>query len=306
MSYQLPPTDRPVWADHPTLPFQLVLEGGGLRGMFTAGVLDFFMDHGLLAQSVVGVSMGTVCGYSYVAGEPGYTAKMALTYRDDPRFMSFRSLLSTGSFVGNRFIFSTIPNEIAHVSPSWFTDSPMTLTSVATNVDTGEPDYHVIEGEDFEHDMLYMEGSSSLPYVSRMVEVDGKRLLDGGMSVNIPFAYGLSEYRRREVVILTRERGFVREDKPLSQAMATRYARYPNFLRRLRTRSETYNTELRQIEHLHDSGDLFAIWPSTPIVASVYEKDKEKMLAAYEQGLACAANQWDDLMAFLEKGGVLD
>lgn len=309
MTFKLPPTDRPVWADHPTLPFQLVLEGGGLRGMFTAGVLDFFMDHGLLAQSVVGVSMGAICGYSYVAGEPGYTAKMALAYRDDPRFMSLQSWLRTGTFVGNRFIFSTIPNEIAHVSQSWFSDSPMTLTSVATNVDTGEADYQVIRGvgseADREREMRYLEGSSALPYVSRMVEVDGKRLLDGGMVDSIPFAHGLPEYRGREVVILTRERGFVRPNKPVSQAMAMRYAAYPNFLHDLQNRSAMYNDELREVERLHDSGDLFAIWPATPIVAKVYEKSKDKMLAAYEQGLAAAANQWDDLLAFLRAGGAL-
>lgn len=303
MTYQLPPTDHPVWMDYPTRPFQLVLQGGGLRGMFTAGVLDFFLDHGLLAESVVGVSMGTICGYSYVSGAPGRTVKMALQYRDDPRFMSLRSWLLTGSYVGNRFIFDTIPNKIEHIPTSWFTDSPMTLTTVATNVDTGEVDYQVLrKGGGLERQTHYVIASTALPYVSRMERVDGKRLLDGGICESIPYASGRAEYAGREVVILTRERGYVREAKreDASRRLAhVRYGRTPQLEARLNERIPEYNRELREVEELHDSGQLFAIWPDVPIQAKTYEKDKDVLLAAYEQGLATAAEQWDALLAYL-------
>lgn len=303
MTYQLPPDDHPVWQDHSTRPFQLVLQGGGLRGMFTCGVLDFFLDHALLAESVVGVSMGTICGYSYVSGTPGRTAKMALQYRDDPRFMSLLNWVLTGSYVGNRFIFDTIPNEIEHIPTAWFADSPMTLTTVATNVDTGQADYQVLrKGGGLKRQTRYVVASASLPYVSRMVKVDGKRLLDGGVAESIPYAVGLDAYRGREVVILTRERGYVRteEHKRTSRRLARlRYGRTPELRRLLEGRIAEYNRELREVERLHDTGALFAIWPDEPIAAKTYEKDKCLMLAAYEQGLRCAAEQWDDLLAFL-------
>lgn len=309
MTYQLPPDDHPVWMDHPIQPFQLVLQGGGLRGMFTAGVLDFFLDHALLAESVVGVSMGTICGYSYVSGAPGRTVKMCLQYRDDPRFMSLLNLLLTGNYVGNRFIFDTIPNRIEHIPESWFTDSPMALTTVATNVDTGEVDYAVLrKGGGLERQTRYVVGSASLPYVSRMVKVDGKRLLDGGVVESIPYAVGLDAYRGREVVVLTRERSYVREPKHerASRRIArARYHRTPELLDRLETRVPEYNRELREVERLHDSGDIFAIWPDAPIESKTYEKDKDKLLATYEQGLRCAAEQWDDLLAFLKTGSAI-
>lgn len=309
MTYQLPPDDHPVWMDHPTQPFELVLQGGGLRGMFTCGVLDFFLDHALLAESVVGVSMGTVCGYSYVSGAPGRTVKMCLQYRDNPRFMSLLNLILTGSYVGNRFIFDTIPNRIEHIPPTWFTDSPMTLTTVATNVDTGQADYQVLhKGGGLERQTRYVIASTSLPYVSRMVRVDGKRLLDGGVVNSIPYAYGLDRYRRREVVILTRERGYVRgdeHDRASRRLTRLRYGRIPELRQQLDGRIPAYNEQLREVERLHDAGELFAIWPDEPIASKTYEKDKDTLLATYEQGLACAAKQWDDLLAFLKRGGAL-
>lgn len=303
MTFQLPPDDHPVWQDVPTRPFQLALQGGGFRGMFTCGVLDFFLDHGLLAESVVGVSMGAICGYSYASGTPGQTVKMALAYRDDPRFMSVASLLLTGSFVGNRFIFDTIPNKIEHVPTSWFDDSPVSLTTVATNVDTGRPDYHVLgkdgSAQTHERNTRYVVASSSLPYVSRMVEVDGKRLLDGGPVESIPYAVGLDRYRGRQVVVLTRERGYVRQEGRSSRAAAARYASTPALRRRLMEHVPEYNRELREVERLHDVGDVFAIWPDEPIDVSVYEKDPTALLTAYEQGLAVAAEQWPALLAYL-------
>lgn len=303
MAFKLPPDDHPVWQDVPTRPFQLALQGGGLRGMFTCGVLDFFLDHGLLAESVVGVSMGAICGYSYASGTPGQTVKMALAYRDDPRFMSVASLLLTGSFVGNRFIFDTIPNKIEHVPTSWFDDSPISLTTVATNVDTGMPDYHVLSKDGspqtHERNTQYVVASSSLPYVSRMVKVDGKRLLDGGPVESIPYAVGLDRYRGRQVVVLTRERGHVRQESRSSLAATARYASTPALRQRLLHHVTEYNRELREVERLHDAGDVFAIWPDGPINVGVYEKDPAALLAVYEQGLAVAAAQWPALLAYL-------
>lgn len=292
----------PAWSRFPTLPFQLVLEGGGMRGMFSCGVVDFMLDHGLLAESVVGVSMGASCGFSYAAGVAGQTAKAVMAYRNDWRFMSLRSKIVTGDFVGNEFIFDTIPYKLDH-TPTWFyRDSPMRLVTVATNVDTGKPDYHELhKNSGHKTEARYLMASASLPYANRFVSVDGKRLLDGGICRSIPFEYGREEYAGRQVVVLTRERGFVPKPERHASRVATniRYANYPQLRRSLSQRSSEYNRELREVESLHDSGDLFAIWAPHELSASLAERDPNRLLATYEQGLKTAAEVWPALLRFL-------
>ena len=133
--------DHPAWQDFPIRPFQIVLEGGAMRGLFSAGVLDFFLDHGLLAESVIGTSMGAVCGYNYASGATGRMAYINMKYRRNWRFMSLRSRLLTGDLVGSEFIFETIP-KLEGIGSDWFTNSPIMLTSVSTNIKTGGADYH--------------------------------------------------------------------------------------------------------------------------------------------------------------------
>lgn len=292
----------PAWVHFPTLPFQLVLEGGAMRGMFSCGVVDFMLDHGLLAESVVGVSMGASCGFSYAAGVTGQTAKAVMAYRSDWRFMSLRSKLVTGDFVGNEFIFDTIPYKLDHI-PTWlYRKSPMRLVTVATNVDTGEPDYHELQkNKGHETEARYLMASASLPYVNRFVSVDNKRLLDGGICRSIPFEFGREEYAGRQVIVLTRERGFVPKPEGHLTRVATdlRYANYPQLRRRLMQRSSEYRRELLEVESLHDCGELFAIWAPHELSASLAERNPNRLLATYEQGLKAAAEVWPALLRFL-------
>lgn len=253
----------PAWMHFRTQPFQLVLEDGAMRGMFTCGVLDFFLDHGLLAESVVGVSVGASCGFSYAAGIAGQTAKMIVTYRNDWRFMSMRSKLASGNYVGSKFIFDTIPYELEQL-PIWlYSKSPVELVSVATDIDSGLPDYHVLaKNKGHRTEARYLMASAALPCANRPVEVDGKKLLDGGVARPVPYVYGRDEYAGRQVVVLTRPRGYEPDmDDPAVPLVRMHYPTHPALGEAMAQRSEEYARELDELERLHKAGELFCIWP---------------------------------------------
>jgi predicted patatin/cPLA2 family phospholipase len=295
------PEPDPAWRHWRTTPFQLVLEGGAMRGMFTCGVVDFLLDHGLLAESVVGVSIGASCGFSYASGVAGQTARMIVSYRDDWRFMSVRSKLRCGDYVGGEFIFDTIPYRLERI-PTWlYSQSPMRLVSVATDIETGKPDYHELaKGRGHATEARYLMASAALPCANRPVDVDGKLLLDGGIARPVPFAYGRERYRGRQVVVLTRPRGYRPDpDDPAVPIVRMRYPAHPALGRAMAARSAEYADELDQLERLHDAGELLCIWPEEPIAARMSERDPERLLAAYEQGLRAASNVWPRLVAFL-------
>ena len=292
---------EPVWQGRATQPFQLVLEGGAMRNVFTSGVVDFFLDQGLLAESTIGTSAGAVCGYNYASGAVGRTAYCDLRYRSDWRFMSLRSKLVTGDYVGARFIYDVIPNDIEHYDAGWFIHSPMQLISVACNLDTGKADYHRFgKTGDVERGAKYLQASTAVPFVNRAVHVDGKRLLDGGVCDSVPFRLGRQRYAGRQVIVLTRHRGFVQREQPYQVKLArVRYAAYPHFVDKLASWPKRYNMQMQEIERMHDAGEVFAIWPDHDMGVRMAERNPDKMLAAYEMGLACAARQWSALRHYL-------
>ncbi len=293
--------DHPVWQDVPTRPFQLVLEGGAMRGLFTAGVLDFFLDHGLLAESVVGTSMGAICGYNYACGATGRMAYINMKYRNDWRFISLKSKVKTGDLVGSEFIYETIPHDLEGIDSGWFTDSPVELVSVATNIETGGADYHTFgKCGDVDRGTRYLMATTAMPFANKPVEVDGKRLIDGGAADSIPVEYGRPRYHGRQVLVLTRPRGFVQDEADWTiPAAHVRYARYPRLVSALEARPRTYNEQNRAIERMHDAGEVFAIWPGPELDIGMDEKSEDRLMEAYECGLSTAAREWPKLLSFL-------
>jgi len=292
--------DHPAWQDFPIRPFQIVLEGGAMRGLFSAGVLDFFLDHGLLAESVIGTSMGAVCGYNYASGATGRMAYIHMKYRRNWRFMSLRSRLLTGDLVGSEFIFETIP-KLEGIGSDWFTNSPIMLTSVSTNIKTGGADYHTFgKTGDVARGARYLMASTAMPLANRPIEVDGKLLIDGGTSDSIPFGRDHARYRGRQVLVLTRPRGFVQTETGWTNPAArVRYSAYPRLVSTIAAHPRTYNEQNRAIDRMHDSGEVFAIRPGSGLNLTMGEKDVGKLLAAYEYGLCTAAGVWPKLLDFL-------
>lgn len=292
-------TRTPAWKGHDVLPVNLVLEGGAMRGQFTAGVLDFLMDRKLFCQHVVGVSAGALNGYNYVAGEDGRTCYLNTKYCGDWRYLSMKSFVRTGNALGRAFAFDEIPNELEPFDYASFADSPMKLTVVSSDLDTGEADYHTFG--DAVDDLPYLIASSSMPLVSQIVEVDGKRLLDGGTCDSVPLVYSLLTGAKKHIVVLTQAADYVKGPNKLMALLRQRYGDFPLYVDRLHHRHFEYNRIYRLLPKLHDEGRLFLIRPPEPVTVSSMERDQDKLFALYEQGCAEAARQWPALQAYLEK-----
>ncbi|WP_251179062.1 patatin-like phospholipase family protein [Adlercreutzia agrestimuris] len=287
----------PAWENSSITNANLVLEGGAMRGQFTAGVLDYFMEHKLICKRVIGVSAGALCGYNYVAGEIGRTCVINTTFCTDPRYLSLQSYVRTGNAMGRNFSFNEIPNELYPFNYENFNNSPIELITVASNLETGEADYH--EFHDAEADLDYLIASSSMPLVSQIVEVDGKLLLDGGTCDSVPLGYSLITDAPKHIVVLTQDAGCTKGSNKLMALMMQRYHKYPYYVERLQNRHFDYNRIYRALPKLHDQGSIFVIRPPEPVTVSSMEKDPEKLFALWEQGYQSAAAAWPALQAYL-------
>ena len=213
--------------------YGLVLEGGAMRGMYTAGILDVFMEQGITFDGVIGVSAGAICGCSYVSGQAGRTIRYNKKYCTDERFMSFQSLLKTGDLVGEKFCYHEIPEVLDPFDNDAFKQSGMDFYITCTNLETGEAEY--IHLTDMEKEIDYMRASASMPYVSHTVEMDGKKLLDGGCSDSVPVRAFMNMGFEKNVVILTRPADY--RKKPEKSAIAKIfYKDYPKFVEKLKSR----------------------------------------------------------------------
>lgn len=290
---------KPAYADGSILDVNLVLEGGAMRGQFTAGVLDFFMDHGVWCRDVIGTSAGALCGYNYVAGELGRTCFLNTKYCTDHRYLSMRNFALTGSAMGVDFMFDRIPNELDPFDYDGFDASPMRLTTVASDLELGEADYRIMRDG---HDTMHLLASASMPLVSKIVELDGKKLLDGGPCDSVPLLYSmLLGTTCKHIVVLTQDATYRKKPNKTMPLVRRIYADYPLFADRMEHRHFEYNRTYRWIERLHDAGDIFMIRPPEPVTVGSMERDPEKLFALYEQGYAEAARQWEDLQRYLEK-----
>lgn len=280
----------------------LILEGGAMRGQFTAGVLDFFMDHGIWCENVYGTSAGALNGYNYIAGELGRTCYLNTKYCSDSRYLSMRNFALTGSALRRDFMFDAIPNVLDPFDYDAFRNSPMNLTTVASNIETGEADYHIMEEARSEREISYLQASASMPLVSKIIEVDGKKLLDGGTCDSIPLLRSMLDHRsNKRIVVLTQDKTYTKgPDKTMPLARRI-YSDYPLFLERMEYRHVEYNRTYRWIKRLHDAGEVFMIQPVEPVTISNMEKDPEKLFDLYEQGYAEAARCYSGLMKYLER-----
>ena len=277
----------------------LVLEGGAMRGQFTAGVLDFFMDQKLFCERVIGVSAGALCGGNYVAGAAGRSSLINVKYCTDNRYLSMQSFVRTGNAYGRDFAFHEIPDVLDPFDKHAFSASTMTLEVVSTNLETGEADYH--EMRDYDADLDYLIASSSMPLVSKTVEVDGKLLLDGGTADSVPLMHSLLTDAKKHIVVLTQAADYVKKPNKLMALMRQRYADYPYYLDRLAYRHYEYNRLYRWIAREEAAGRVFVIRPQKPVTIASMEHNADKLLDLYEQGLACAAEAWPALQEYLAK-----
>lgn len=289
----------------------LVLEGGGFRGMFTAGVLDVLQERGVYGFSGVwGVSAGAVNASNFRSRQIGRTMRDILAFRDDRRFMSLWSLATTGDMAGVDFMYDEVQNRLDPCDTDAFNASETPMWAVVSDVTFGTPAYLPVRR--YPEDIDRVRASASLPTVSRIVELDGHRYLDGGTTDSIPYAAALGlpgapevEGRpaaERALVVLTQDRGFVRERAGSGEQIALRshrYDRYPYYLEALRTRAERYNAQRERLWELEDAGTCLVIAPEEPVRVGSSTRDGESLLALYVAGRRQALERIAEIEAFL-------
>ena len=279
----------------------LVLEGGGMRGIYTAGVLDVFMEQGITFDGVIGVSAGAIHGASFVSGQKGRNIRYYKKYCNDPRFMSWRNFFATGDVVGTEFCYHELPERLEPYDYETFEKLGIEFYVGCSNVETGKPEYLRIT--DFRKEIDKLRASASLPYVSRMVEIDGMKLMDGGCTDSVPVEGFMKLGFKRNVVVLTRHKGYVK--KPENGWIAgIAFRKYPAFARALRSRHIVYNKNIKAIERLEAEGKVFVIRPSVELTIGRMDHNPDNLQKTYWIGRKDALKQLDAMKKWYEKAAV--
>ena len=277
----------------------LVLEGGAKRGIYTAGVLDVFLEHGIITDGVIGVSAGAIHGCSYVAKQLGRSIRYNIKYNDDYRFMSFKSLLKTGSVVDTDFAYHELPEKLDPFDHNTFENSNIKFYATCTNLKTGKAEY-VLCPNLKEHYINYLRASASMPLVSQIVELDNNCYLDGGIADSIPLKAAFDLGYKKNIVVLTRQEGYSKKPSSLLWLAKLMYKKYPNFINTLKNRHTDYNQTLQYIKNLEENKEIFVIRPSKYIKISRMEKNIEVVKEMYQLGRQDALNAIQQIKGFLK------
>ena len=261
----------------------LVLEGGGMRGLFTAGVLDVLMERGEKFDGLVGVSAGACFGCNYKSGQIGRVIRYNKRFARDPRYCSWRSLFTTGDLFGAEFCYRELPEVLDPFDAKAFEENPMEFHVVATDCATGKPKYIRLDKAD-RAAFDWIQASASMPVVSRPVEIDGRFYLDGGLSDGIPLKYFESLGYGRNVVITTRPRGYRKFPKARICLLKPLLRRHPAVYNALKTRHVWYNETLEYIDSRVAEGEAFLIAPKELLDISRVCHDPDQMQRIYDIG----------------------
>ena len=276
----------------------LVLEGGGMKGMYTAGVLDFFLDKGIEFSGVYGVSAGACHMCSYLSKQRGRALDIGIDYLDNKKYCSVHSLLTTGDLFNVKTAYYLIPEYLNPYDYAAFDKYEGRAYAVVTNIVTGKPEY--LRLKDMKKDIEAVRASASLPLVSRNVKIGNKLYLDGGMTDAVPIKKSIMSGNRKNVVVLTKEEGFVRKPTTHLELMKLRYLKYPKIAEVMAERHITYNDTMAYLEEQQANGQAFVIRPKNKSDVGRIEKDAEKLKALYEEGYRDAEANYELLLNYLE------
>lgn len=280
----------------------LVMEGGAMRGMFTAGVIDVLMERGVTFDGAVGVSAGAAFGCNIKSRQIGRVIRYNTRFCRDWRYHSVRSLLLTGNLYGTEMCYRSIPDELDPFDYETFRLSPMDFWLVCTDAATGEAVYHKLETGSGE-DMDWIRASASMPMVSRPVKLEGRALLDGGVADAIPLRFLEEQGYRRNVVILTQPWGYVKQANSMLPVMKVVLRRYPGIIRAASVRHDMYNEETSYVARREAEGAALVIRPEHPLEVAAAERDPAKLRAVYEHGRAVAQARLSEVEAFASASG---
>lgn len=277
----------------------LVLEGGSMRGMYTAGVLDTFMDAGVNVDGMIGVSAGALFGPNYFSKQKGRVIRYNKRFCKDHRYMSLLSFLFTGNIVNKKFAFYDVTTKYDIFDNDTFKKNNRGYYVTVTNVETGEAEY--LEVKDILEEMEKLRASAAIPFVSHMVEIEGKKYLDGGISDSIPVIKCKSMGYDKVIVVLTRPIDYRKE--PLSEKilklMSVKYKKYPHFIDTMKNRYVRYNKTVETIIDMENKNEIFVIRPSEAIKLKTVERNSDNLQAVYDLGVKDCKSRIEELMEYL-------
>lgn len=261
----------------------LVLEGGAMRGLFTTGITDVMMEAGIEPDGLIGVSAGAAFGCNYKSRQPGRAIRYNKRFARDKRYCSWQSWLKTGDLYNAEFGYHIVPAKYDIFDDKAFNENPMEFYVVCTDVTTGKAVYKQLkESTPLTYD--WIRASASMPLASKVVELEGQKVLDGGVADSIPLEYFERIGYDRNVVILTQPEGFVKERNPLMPLMRIALHHYPNMIKAMDTRHLMYNRQLEYVRQAEREGRCLVIRPETAIPIGHISHDPEEMQRVYEMG----------------------
>jgi Predicted esterase of the alpha-beta hydrolase superfamily len=278
----------------------LVLEGGGMRGLYTSGVLDFFMEKNLYFPYVIGVSMGACNGASYISRQKGRNKRINLKYINDPRYLSYRNLVRRKGLFSTDFAYDEVPNKLEIFDIKTFNEAKEKFIIGTTDCDNGKPVY--FEKTDCCDSILdIIRASSSLPFLAPIVRHKGLNLLDGGVIDPVPVKKSIEDGNNKNVIILTRNKGYMKKPFKMSFLAKTIYPKYKGLVEAMVNRYRIYNETIKYIEELEKEGKVFIIRPSELLEVKRIEKDTKKLLNLYNQGYEEAKQCYDKLKKWVSQ-----
>ncbi|MCD7908143.1 MAG: patatin family protein [Clostridium sp.] len=279
----------------------LVLEGGAMRGIYVAGVLDVLLEHNVHVDGVIGVSAGAIHGCSFVSGQHGRSIRYNLKYCRDPQYMSFRSLLRTGDLCGTDFCYHQLPETLDPFDNDSFEASETKFYVTCTDVETGAPVYKLCEtlrGDQID----WVRASASMPLAAHIVELEGRNLLDGGVADSIPAAAFRKLGYKRCVVVTTRPLGYRKKPNRMAPLLRRAYRGYPKFVEAMARRHLMYNRQLDELQRMEQAGEILVIRPSRAIPIRRTEHNPERIKQMYDLGRKDGESALEQVMEFLNGG----
>ena len=275
----------------------LVLEGGAMRGLFTAGIIDVMMEAGVEPDGLIGVSAGAAFGCNYKSRQPGRAIRYNTRFARDKRYCSWQSWLKTGDLYNAEFGYHIIPTQYDVFDDAAFDANPMTFVVVCTDVLTGKAVYKQLDKcSPITYD--WIRASASMPLASKVVELEGQKVLDGGVADSIPLAYFESIGFERNVVILTQPEGFVKEHNKLMPLMRIALRKYPNMIEAMDTRHIMYNRQLEYVREAEQAGRCLVIRPDDKLPIGHISHDPEEMRRVYDIGRKTGEKHIDQIKEF--------
>ena len=278
----------------------LVLEGGALRTIFSAGVCDALLAGGVMTDYVIGVSAGAAYGVSYISGQQGRNLEVATRFAPDKRYMGMGNLLRRGnrSYFGLDFTFRHIPQELVPFDYDTFAAWPGTMEAVVTNLNTGTADYLTVP-RDAEGSSLLLQASCALPLMFPIFHINDQPYLDGGIVDGIPFERALEQGCERVIAVLTKPRDYVRKPDRMLRLVERKYRQWPNFCHAMRQRAQRYNECRERLFQLEREGKILVVAPETTRGVSRTERDVEKLRLLWADGYQQAADRMEEIRAFI-------